>query len=89
MKIRGLFTVKTDLKSVGGSTLLIATQLTHNINLKLNDMITGICMVLFAAVSGEKVQVNMTAKEFAHLVYEFKQKKASVFKEDFTYEKDC
>lgn len=51
-------------------------------------MITGICMVLFAAISGEKVQVNMTAKEFAHLVYEFKQKKSSVFKEEFTYEKD-
>ena len=88
MKIRGLFTVETDLKSVGSSTLLIATQLTHNINLKLNDMITGICMVLFAAISGEKVQVNMDAKEFAHFVYEFKKKKSSCFKEDFTYEKD-
>ena len=51
-------------------------------------MITGICMVMFSAISGERVQVNMTAKEFAHLVYEFKQKKSSVFKEDFTYEKD-
>lgn len=30
----------------------------------------------------------MDAKEFAHLVYEFKKKKASVFKEDFAYEKD-
>ena len=37
-------------------------------------MITGICMVLFAAISGEKVQVNMTAKEFAHLVYEFSKR---------------
>ena len=51
-------------------------------------MITGICMVIFSAISGEKVQVNMTAKEFAHLVYEFKKKKSSVFKEDVTYEKD-
>ena len=45
-------------------------------------------MVLFAAVSGEKVQVNMTAKEFAHLVYEFKKKKNSCFKQEFTYQKD-
>ena len=45
-------------------------------------------MVIFAAISGEKIQVNMDAKEFAHLVYEFKKKKSSVFKEDFTYEKD-
>lgn len=51
-------------------------------------MITGICMVIFSAISGEKIQVNMDAKEFAHLVYEFKKKKTSVFKEDFTYEKD-
>lgn len=51
-------------------------------------MITGICMVLFSAISGEKIQVNMDSREFAHLVYEFKKKKASVFKEEFTYEKD-
>ena len=51
-------------------------------------MITGICMVLFAAISGEKIQVNMDAREFAHLVYTFKRKKASCFNEDFTYQKD-
>jgi hypothetical protein len=51
-------------------------------------MITGICMVLFAAISGEKVQVNMTAQDFAHLVYEFKKKKNSCFKQEFTYQKD-
>ena len=51
-------------------------------------MITGICMVIFAAVSGEKVQVNMTAQDFAHLVYEFKKKKNSCFKQEFTYQKD-
>ena len=51
-------------------------------------MITGICMVLFSAISGETVQVNVRAKEFAQLVYEFKKKKSSCFKEDFTYEKD-
>ena len=50
-------------------------------------MITGICMVIFAAISGEKIQVNMDAREFAHLVYTFKRKKASCFNEDFTYQK--
>ena len=51
-------------------------------------MITGICMVLFSTVFGTEVQVNMDAKEFAHLVYDFKRKKSSIFKEDFTYTKD-
>lgn len=50
-------------------------------------MITGICMVLFSTVFGQK-QVNMSAQEFAHLVYTFKRKKASCFKEEFTYTKD-
>ena len=44
-------------------------------------------MVIFAAISGEKIQVNMDAREFAHLVYTFKRKKASCFNEDFTYQK--
>lgn len=51
-------------------------------------MISGICMVLFSTVFGTEVQVNMDTREFAHLVYTFKRKKASVFKEDFTYTKD-
>lgn len=47
-------------------------------------MITGICMVLFSTAFGLK-QVNMDAKEFAHLVYTFKRKKESPFHEDFVY----
>lgn len=48
-------------------------------------MISGICMVLFSTVFGQK-QVNMSAHEFAHLVYEFKRKKESPFHEDFVYQ---
>lgn len=48
-------------------------------------MINGICQVLFKTISGEKAQVNMDKYSFAHLVADFKKKKASVFKESFTY----
>lgn len=52
-------------KSVGGSTLLL--QLTQYNNLKLNDMI-AILQVIFAAICGEKVQVNMDLQS-SHIWY--------------------
>lgn len=48
-------------------------------------MINGICMVLFESINGAKKQVNMDAGEFAHLVTDFRKKKASPFKEVFEY----
>lgn len=51
-------------------------------------MINGICQVLFTTVEGVKTQVNMSAKEFAHLVSVFKREIASPFRDGFVWEKD-